>query len=401
MSKFPIELKGTRAFTLMWADPREVESQAMDQIRSMADLPWMYGIRIMPDVHFGMGATVGSVIAMENAIAPAAVGVDIGCGMAAVRTSLTAGQLPTDLLGLRTAIEEVVPVGFHSHKQPVNPARIGVDSTVLDDLWRRYEKLPFDADYLHRVKCQVGTLGGGNHFIEICVSDEDEVWIMLHSGSRNVGSRIAEHHIAVAKTLPHNQDLANKDMAVFLNDTPEMETYLHDLHWAQQYAFENRKVMLALVQNAMQKWWTGVRNGDPIEFEDPILCHHNYVAEETIDGQKMLVTRKGAIAAHEGEMGIIPGSMGTRSYIVRGLGNPQSYYSASHGAGRVMSRREARRKFSVADLARQTAGVESRKDKGVIDEIPGAYKDIDQVIEDQADLVEVVTAIKQVVVVKG
>lgn len=384
----------------MWADPSEVEGQVLDQIRSMADLPWVYGVRIMPDVHFGMGATVGSVIAMENALAPAAVGVDIGCGMAAVKTNLTSGDLPSDLYELRRAIEKAVPVGFDSHKSPVDVTQLGLDSGVLENLWERFEKLPFKPDYLHRVQCQVGTLGGGNHFIEICVDEDAAVWILLHSGSRNVGARIAQHHIGEAKKQAHNSDLANKDMSVFLRDTPQMEAYLHDLQWAQTYAFENRRTMLALVEQAMRAWWAK-HSDKPLKLGEPILCHHNYVAEEQIDGKPMLVTRKGAISAKKGEMGIIPGSMGTRSYIVRGLGNPASFQSASHGAGRVMSRRAAKRTFTTSDLARQTEGVESRKDKGVIDEIPGAYKDIDQVIAAQSDLVEVVTAIKQVVVVKG
>ena len=247
----------------------------------------------------------------------------------------------------------------------------------------------------------MGTLGGGNHFIELCVEqdgqDAGRVWLMLHSGSRNIGKELAERHMEAARKLPHNQDLPDRDLAVFLAGTPEMDAYRRDLWWAQEYAARNRSTMLALILEA----FATALGGQPVTWDEPISCHHNYVAEETHAGREVLVTRKGAIRAGKGDMGIIPGSMGTGSYIVRGLGNEDAMCSASHGAGRRMSRNQAKRTFTEAELAEQTAGVECRKDRGVLDEIPGAYKDIADVIARQTDLVEVVHHIKQVVCVKG
>ena len=242
---------------------------------------------------------------------------------------------------------------------------------------------------------QMGTLGGGNHFIEICLATDKQVWVMLHSGSRGIGNLLAQHHIEVARGLAHNRSLPDPDLAVFLAHTPQMAAYRHDLYWAQDYARRNRTVMLRLVCDVLR------RRFPRTSFEEPISCHHNYVAEETHFGEDVLVTRKGAIRAGRGDLGIIPGSMGTGSYIVRGLGNADSFESASHGAGRRMSRNKARKQFTEADLAAQTAGVECRKDSGVVDEIPGAYKDIDEVIRNQDDLVEIVAKLKQVVCVKG
>jgi tRNA-splicing ligase RtcB len=245
----------------------------------------------------------------------------------------------------------------------------------------------------------MGTLGGGNHFIEVCLEqggpDAGRVWLMLHSGSRNIGKELAERHIAAARKLPHNADLPDRDLAVFLAGTPEMDAYRRDLWWAQEYARRNRAVMLALLCEVVRDWFPQAG------FDEVISCHHNYVAEESYDGVELLVTRKGAIRAGTGELGIIPGSMGTGSYIVRGRGNPDAYHSASHGAGRRMSRGQAKRTYSTADLAAQTKGVECRKDAGVVDEIPSAYKSIDAVMAQQADLVEVVAHLKQVVCVKG
>lgn len=396
------EVFGARVPIRMWTAPAEVEPEAMAQLHNIANLPWVHGVAVMPDVHLGKGATVGSVIAMRQAVSPAAVGVDIGCGMTAVRTSMTASDLPDELAGLRRRIEAAVPVGFAAHERPVDPARIHGLGGGWDAFWARFADLDAGVQRLRgRAESQLGTLGGGNHFIEICVDqggdDAGRVWIMLHSGSRNVGKELAERHMSVARSLPHNAQLPDPDLAVFIAGTPQMEAYRRDLFWAQEYARRNRAVMMALVQRA-------VRDALPaaaVRFDEPISCHHNYVAEESYDGVDLLVTRKGAIRAGAGELGIIPGSMGTGSYIVRGLGNPDAYCSASHGAGRRMSRNAARRTFTVDDLAAQTAGVECRKDKGVIDEIPGAYKDIEQVIADQADLVEVVAHLRQVVCVKG
>ncbi|MEV4538623.1 RtcB family protein [Asanoa sp. NPDC049518] len=394
-------LPGTRAPVRVWTDPATIEADATRQLRNIGTLPWVDGVAVMPDVHFGKGATVGSVIAMRQALAPAAVGVDIGCGMSAVRTNLTDADLPDDLGPLRRAIESAIPVGFNAHDEPVNPHRIhGLPTAGWAEFWKGFGALTADVSGLEtRASRQLGSLGGGNHFIEVCVeqggADAGRVWLMLHSGSRNIGKELAERHIRVARGLPHNADLPDRDLAVFVSGTPEMDAYRRDLTWAQQYAARNRAIMLALLCRVLREAVAHVR------YDEPISCHHNYVAEETYGGVELLVTRKGAIRAGRGDLGIIPGSMGTGSYIVRGLGNDDAYNSASHGAGRRMSRTKAKRTFTVDDLAQQTAGVECRKDAGVVDEIPGAYKDLGAVIAEQADLVEVVAHLKQVVCVKG
>jgi tRNA-splicing ligase RtcB len=352
---------------------------------------------VMPDVHLGKGATVGSVIAMRQAVSPAAVGVDIGCGMEGVLTSLTAADLPDDLSGIRSRIEAAVPVGFQAHESAVSVRKLGLDRG-WDRFWGSFSSLHDGVqDREKKAMHQMGTLGGGNHFIEVCLDDEDRVWLMLHSGSRNIGKELAERHMRIAKAMPHNADLPDRDLAVFLTGTPEMDAYRRDLTWAQEYASRNRAVMLALIMQAVTESFPGL----DVTFEKPISCHHNYVAEETIDDVELLVTRKGAIRAGRGDLGLIPGSMGTGSYVVRGLGSEQSFYSASHGAGRRMSRNEAKRRYTVDDLIAQTKGVESRKDAGVLDELPAAYKDIESVIAAQSDLVEVVAHLKQVVCVKG
>ncbi|WP_424213148.1 RtcB family protein [Streptomyces sp. BI20] len=394
-----VEVPGARVPIRMWTDPRTVEERAMAQLHNTAGLPWIKGLAVMPDVHYGKGATVGSVIAMKDAVCPAAVGVDIGCGMSAVRTSLTAEDLPGDLSRLRTRIEAAIPVGKGIHREPVDPTRLyGVDADGLDDLWERFDGIA-DAVKFRRDRAarQLGTLGTGNHFVEFCLDDTGAVWLMLHSGSRNVGNELAEHHITVARGLEHNQGLVDRDLAVFLAATPEMEAYRSDLYWAQEYATWNRAVMMALFKEVVRREFRKAK----VSFEPEISCHHNYVAEERYEGMDLLVTRKGAIRAGDGEFGIIPGSMGTESYIVRGLGNEASFNSASHGAGRKMSRTAAKRKFTTRDLEAQTRGVECRKDAGVVDEIPGAYKSIGQVIEQQQDLVAVVARLKQVICVKG
>jgi tRNA-splicing ligase RtcB len=388
-------VEGARVPIRMWADPHSVEEQAMRQLHNVANLPWVHGLAVMPDVHYGKGATVGSVIAMRDAVSPAAVGVDIGCGMSAVRTSLSAKDLPDDLGALRRRIESAVPVGFNRHKTPVNTAKVhGLGG--WDAFWASFGELHHGVRQLEeRARTQIGSLGGGNHFIEVCLDDDERVWLMLHSGSRNIGKELAERHMGVARKLPHNLGLPDPDLAVFVSDTPEMAAYRRDLFWAQDYAARNRATMVALVKQALADTVPGTR------FDDAISCHHNYVSEETYDGVELLVTRKGAIRAGSGDLGIIPGSMGTGSYIVRGLGNQSSFQSASHGAGRRMSRNKAKKMFTADDLAAQTAGVECRKDAGVVDEIPAAYKDIDAVIKAQTDLVEVVAHLKQVVCVKG
>jgi tRNA-splicing ligase RtcB len=388
-------------------------------------------VAVMPDVHAGKGCTVGSVIAMKDALAPAAVGVDIGCGMGAIRTTLTASDLPENLDELRAAIEMRIPVGFNSHTELKFMGSNHHTLVTYRKLFDRFRNLDDGVQSLMgKAKMQVGTLGGGNHFIEVCLEEpgvcpncennsgyvrhlgmnndevvedcpfhvpdkEPRVWLMLHSGSRNIGKELAEIHIEIAQKLAHNQRLPDPDMAVFLAGTPEMRHYREDLFWAQEYAFLNRMVMFELLLDAVRE------TVKPFDHDPWILCHHNYVSEEMHFDEEVLVTRKGAINAREGQMGIIPGSMGTRSYIVRGKGNPESFNSASHGAGRRMSRGKAKKNFTLEDLAQQTAGVCCRKDGGVLDEIPGAYKPIEEVMANQADLVEVVHVIKQVLCVKG
>lgn len=390
-------VEGNRVPLRMWADPTGVDPSAMKQLHNIADLPWVHGVAVMPDVHAGKGATVGSVIAMRDAVSPAAVGVDIGCGMSAVRTSLVAEDLPDDLSGLRKHIENAVPVGFAMHKTPVDPT--GIDSG-WNDFWARFTDLHPAVQHRHeRALAQMGSLGGGNHFIEVCLeqggADAGRVWLMLHSGSRNIGNEVAQRHIEAAMGLPHNADLPDRDLAVFISGTTEMDAYRRDLYWTQEYARRNRAVMMSLVKDALSRTVPHTR------FDETISCHHNYVAEETYDDIDVIVTRKGAIRAGSGDLGIIPGSMGTGSFIVRGLGNAAAFTSASHGAGRKMSRTKARKAFTERDLAEQTAGVECRKDTGVVDEIPGAYKDINAVMAAQTDLVEIVAHLKQVVCVKG
>jgi tRNA-splicing ligase RtcB len=336
---------------------------------------------------------------MQGAVCPAAVGVDIGCGMSAVKTSLTANDLPGDLSRLRSKIEQAIPVGRGMHDDPVDPGDFhGLPTAGWEDFWGRFEGVAEAVKFRQeRASKQIGTLGSGNHFIEICTDTTGSVWLMLHSGSRNIGKELAEHHIGVAQKLPHNQGLVDRDLAVFVADTPQMAAYRNDLFWAQEYARYNRTLMMALLKDVVRKEFKKAKPA----FEPEISCHHNYVSQERYDGMDLLVTRKGAIRAGSGEYGIIPGSMGTGSYIVKGLGNEKSFNSASHGAGRRMSRNAAKRRFSTKDLEEQTRGVECRKDSGVVDEIPGAYKSIDQVIDQQRDLVEVVAKLKQVVCVKG
>ncbi|MCC9708929.1 RtcB family protein [Streptomyces sp. MNU76] len=394
-----VEIPGAKVSIRMWTDPASVEEGALQQLRNVATLPWIKGLAVMPDVHYGKGATVGSVIAMRGAVCPAAVGVDIGCGMSAVKTSLTANDLPGDLSRLRSRIEQAIPVGRGMHDDPVDPATLhGFAAGGWDGFWGRFDGVAEAVKFRHdRAEKQMGTLGGGNHFVEVCTDSTGFVWLMLHSGSRNIGKELAEHHIGIAQKLPHNQGLVDRDLAVFVADTPQMAAYRNDLFWAQEYAKYNRSIMMALLKDVVRKEFKKARP----TFEPEISAHHNYVAEERYDGMDLLVTRKGAIRAGSGEYGIIPGSMGTGSYIVKGLGNEKAFNSASHGAGRRMSRMAAKRRFSTKDLEEQTRGVECRKDSGVVDEIPGAYKPIEQVIDQQRDLVRVVAKLKQVVCVKG
>lgn len=391
--KLSYEIEGKNVPIKIWTDPNAVESSAISQLKNVAALPWVFKhVSVMPDVHAGKGCTVGSVIALKGAVSPATVGVDIGCGMGAIKTNLTANDLPDNLKKIRVEIERRIPVGHNQH----NDRPSEVSKTFVDNLFTDYHSLHSGIqDLEEKARKQLGTLGGGNHFIELCLDSDGSVWLMLHSGSRNIGKTIADIHIGIAKKLSHNAELPDKDLAVFLSNTPEMEAYRRDLLWAQEYAFANRKAMFDIYKKVISEFFPNVK------FEKPILCHHNYVSEETHFGEDVIVTRKGAIRAGLDEMGIIPGSMGTKSYIVRGLGNKESFMSASHGAGRVMSRTKAKAAFTLDDFLSQTSGVECKKDKSFIDEIPGAYKDIDVVMENQKDLVQVVHELKAVLCVKG
>ena len=398
-----IELNKARVPVKIWT--HDVEHEAIQQLLNVASLPIVHGhIAAMPDVHAGKGATVGSVIPTRQAIIPAAVGVDIGCGMNAVCTTLRATDLPDSLRKLRSAIEAAVPTGFNQH--PASRMRGSqlqrVGRALNDRLDAIVGKHPGVMKMQRRFNetwlCQIGTLGGGNHFIEVCLDEADRLWIMLHSGSRGIGNVLGRYFIAAARKdmQRHRVNLPDKDLAYLSEGSVLFDDYVDALEWAQDYARINRSQMLAAVTAALRTELPAFR------FEsEAIDCHHNYVALEEHRGEKLFITRKGAISARMGELGIVPGSMGAKSYIVRGLGNAASYASCSHGAGRRMSRSAAKRRFSRFDLEAQTAGIECRKDGGVLDEIPGAYKDIDQVMENQRDLVEVVHTLKQVLCIKG
>lgn len=398
-------LKGSRLpIKVFVKDLSTVESGALDQLRNVANLPWVEGISAMPDVHWGTGATVGSVIVQKDVLSPTVIGVDIGCGMIAVKTSLKASQLK-NLPELRSLIEKSIPVGFNWH----NKVKKEAENIFTQLLKSRHSFALSDTKILDKSLKQLGTLGGGNHFIELCLEtkgEDPDVWVMLHSGSRNIGKETAEWHID--KAILKMSDLRNKygdelnipkELAGLIKGTPEFDTYVTDLFWCQRYAKANRDLMMMSVLKDISHHVFG----DERSITTPIRvdCHHNYVSEEDTPFGVAMVTRKGAVSAKAGELGIIPGSMGQKSFIVRGLGNPDSFNSCSHGAGRRMSRRKAKKSFTVEDIEKQTAGVECRKDVGIIDEIPGAYKDIDEVIEAQNDVVEVVAEIKQILCVKG
>ncbi len=393
----PIEtVLNARVPVKVWTD--QIEPEAMAQLKNTAALPFVFRhVAAMPDVHLGKGATVGSVIAMKGAICPAAVGVDIGCGMSARKTSIPADRLDSAALKkLRASIEREIPVGRESRREPSESA----------SEWMRSRERPRAASgaVASRALHQLGTLGGGNHFIEICVDrDDGRIWVLLHSGSRNVGKTVAEAHIGRAKGAMKelSQSLPDPDLAYFLAGTREFAEYRSDLEWCQDYARRNRDIMMDRVLRQLAFALGLEGDVSHLGITMAVDCHHNYVADEVHFGEEVLVTRKGAIRAGEGELGIIPGSMGSSSYVVRGLGNHESFESAPHGAGRAMSRGEAKRRFSREDLESQTAGIECRKDAGVVDEIPSAYKPIEEVIEKSSDLVAVVAQLKQLVCVKG
>lgn len=380
---------------------QDIEAEAIAQLRKIAQLEFIYPhVAVMPDVHLGIGATVGSVIPTRQAIIPAAVGVDIGCGMNAVRLSLSAAQLPDDLKRLRSEIERKVPVGFALHKQ------VKAKSSTLSPMEKRLKVITDKHPGLLRMlrnfdqtwQKQLGTLGGGNHFIELCLDEQDQVWVMLHSGSRGLGNCIGTYFIERAKKEAQHRfgHVPDKDLSYFAAGSASFDDYIEAVQWAQDYAFENRREMMRLILEAIRPHLPGFQLS-----KEAVNCHHNYVQQEQHFGEQVWVTRKGAIRAGQDELGIIPGSMGAKSYIVKGKGNPDSFCSCSHGAGRRMSRSKAKRLFDSDDIAQQTAGIECRKDTGVVDEIPAAYKDIDTVMANQADLVDVVHTLKQIICIKG
>ena len=390
----------------MWTQGVPVDEKAKVQLLNASQLPFIHKwIAVMPDVHVGKGATIGSVIPTRGAIIPAAVGVDLGCGMMAVRTSLMASDLPDNLAPLRSAIEQAVPHGRTSGRGKRDAGAWGTPPEHVDAVWKelidpftriaeKYPKLKRTNNHVH-----LGTLGTGNHFIEICLDDEQAVWIMLHSGSRGVGNAIGNLFIEQAKEDMRTWHITppDRDLAYLPEGTDHFNDYVEAVGWAQDFARRNRELMMTATIGALRKSIDKPFNADRMA----VNCHHNYVQQEEHYGEKVWVTRKGAVRAGEGELGIIPGSMGARSFIVRGKGNQESFCSCSHGAGRVYSRTEAKRRFTLEDQKKATEGVECRKDSAVIDEIPMAYKDIDAVIHAQRDLVEVVHTLRQVVCVKG
>ena len=387
-----LNISGAKSDVISWVT-HEMSHEEHDMLRNVSRLPCLYKhVALMPDAHLGKGSMVGSVIATKEAVIPATVGVDIGCGMMAVKTPFRSGILDRKMAEFRHEIERAIPVGFNAYKESVDEASRWVG-------WEEFPELHGGVqDRKKKAMVQLGTLGGGNHFIEVCLDTEDNVWLMLHSGSRNIGKELAERHIATAKSLHKLNELPSPDLAYFVQGTDEFRAYWHDLEWAQKYAMKNREIMMKRLLKSFNRMFN-----DQLEFRPEITvnCHHNYVSIEEHFGDKVYVTRKGAINAEADRYGIIPGSMGAKSFIIKGLGNPQSFNSCSHGAGRKMSRTKAKSKYTIDDLKAQTAGVECRKDKGVVDEIPGAYKDIEEVMRAQSDLVEVVAELKQVICVKG
>jgi tRNA-splicing ligase RtcB len=405
--RFEIIDEPGRKLVKAWIRGVMFDDKAKEQVLNVASMPFVHGwVAVMPDVHWGMGATVGSVIPTHKAIIPAAVGVDIGCGMMAVETSLTASDLPDDLGPMRSAIEHAVPHGrTASGGRGDRGAWAQVPDPVAaawESLGERFERIAEKHPKVRRSNSvnHLGTLGTGNHFIEVCLDEDDHVWCMLHSGSRGVGNKIGTYFIGLAKKDMRSSiaNLPDKDLAYFPEGARHFDDYVEAVGWAQDFARINREIMMRAVVRALR-----TLPGLPEFSADRAVvnCHHNYVNREHHFGKNVWLTRKGAVRAREGDLGIIPGSMGARSYIVRGKGNPQSYHSCSHGAGRAMSRTEARRRFTVEQHAEATRDVECRKDKDVIDETPAAYKPIDAVMEAQKDLVDVVHTLRQVVCVKG
>lgn len=400
MSYENLQIGGARLPILSWTNHNmSYDEHAM--LRNVSRLPCVFHhVALMADGHLGKGCMVGSVIATKDAVAPATVGVDIGCGMMAIKTPFHSGQLEGKLQNIYDDILKYVPVGF------AQEGKFGYSDVRRS---RKQEWNGFNSfhelhtnvqDRKETALRQLGSLGGGNHFIEICVdvTTETEVWAVLHSGSRNIGKSVADVHIGTAKSLWKLSELPDPDLAYFIKGTDEYKNYIHDLFWCQQYAFRNREVMLDRVVEILGKY---LNNGKVFRPLFQVNCHHNYVSEEKHYGEYVLITRKGAIRAGIDDYGIIPGSMGTHTFIVKGLGNPESFQSASHGAGRKMSRGQAKRSFTIADLESQTAGIICPKTQSVLDEIPSSYKDIKSVMANQSDLVEVVQELRQVLNIKG
>ena len=407
MNKFSIHESGGVPLKL-WDSHQPFEAGAMQQLRNVASLPFVHShIAGMPDVHWGKGATVGSVIATKQAIVPAAVGVDIGCGMMAVRTSLTASQLPDGLSEIRAEIERAVPKGFESSRT-ANHAKGGwaiTPNSVARTWYDRFEErwraiVARHPNVQGKTSDQLGSMGGGNHFIEICLDEAQRVWVMLHSGSRGTGNRIGTYFIDAAKEAIARQrldfHLADRDLAFLTEGSALFDDYIEAMGFAQDYAIANRELMMGRVLEALRKHLPAFRTD-----KQAINCHHNYATREVHFGEQVWVTRKGAVSARAGELGIIPGSMGTGSFIVEGLGNAESFCSCSHGAGRVMSRGQAKKLISLDQHREAMQGIECRVDEGVLDESPAAYKDIGAVMDAQTDLVAIKHRLRQVVNVKG
>ena len=388
---------------ISWLPPEQIEPGAMQQIVKLASMPFIYRhVAIMPDCHVGMGATVGSCIPTDGAIIPAAVGVDIGCGMVAVRTPLSRDDLPENLSGIRDGIERRIPLSAGKYNRSVSStakARVATLEKKAGDRLGLYRKLSGRADW----RLQLGSLGSGNHFIEITVDESGGVWAFLHSGSRGIGNKIAMQHIRTAQRIMKRDSirLPDRDLAYLSEGTEEFDEYIRDLRWAQDFALLNREEMMDRVMTELS--YTVYREGgheDELELER-IQCHHNFTQKERHYGKDVWVSRKGAIQAKEGQMGLIPGSMGTASYVVRGLGSVDAFETAPHGAGRRFSRSQARKRFTMDDFDRDMEGIEVRRSKEFLDELPGAYKDIDTVMEQSKDLVEIVHTFRQIVNVKG
>lgn len=387
------KLKGATTDVLLWSPLEEVEEEAQKQLVNAASMAQAVKVLSMPDVHTGYGVAVGSVVALKDAVCPNIVGVDIGCGMMAHKTNMKADDLPRDLSSLRARIEAFIPMGAGKNHETASPL---TEAPHFKELWERVQVAEQTKCTLEKAKQQMGTLGSGNHFIEVCLDKDDSVWLMLHSGSRNFGLQVAESHQWKAAGLPVNATAPNESLAVLPRGTPDFDAYWRDMQTAQLYAKLNRDTMFELLIQALRAEGLNVQMTNI-----GVNCHHNYAVEEVHEGQTLIVARKGAISARRGEMGIIPGAMGRRSFIVEGLGSLESLMSASHGAGRRMSRSKASKTFSLDDLRASTRGVECYIGKGVLDEIGEAYKDIDRVMANQSDLVKPLYELHAVLCAKG